>query len=73
MSTSIECIVLLFLGLDFVVALHSLICNGVELGIQLKLALESIEGGGHCHNFVVVGRFGSPNCIGFESVKLALG
>ncbi len=49
MSTSIECIVLLFLGLDFVVALHSLICNGVELGIQLKLALEGVESVSHQH------------------------
>jgi hypothetical protein len=67
-------VLFVFLLLALVVALLvPIVCNGAKLGIQLKLALESIEGGGHCHNFVVVGRFGSPNCIGFESVKLALG
>jgi hypothetical protein len=74
MFTSMEPVLLVFLLLALVVALLvPIICNGAKLGIQLKPALESIEGGDHCQDFLVVGRFGSPHSRGFMPVKLALG
>ncbi len=41
--------------------------------IQLELALESIESGGHYHDFLVIERFGSPSPFTLELFKLALG
>jgi hypothetical protein len=32
----------------------SFVCNGVERGVQLELALERVEGCGHQHNLFVV-------------------
>ncbi len=69
----IECVLFVVLLLALVSTLLSLICNGVELGIQLKLAPEGIESGSHCHNFLVVGRVGSPNSFGLEPIELAFG
>jgi hypothetical protein len=31
----------------FVACVVSIVCNGAKFGIQLKLAFESVEGGGH--------------------------
>jgi hypothetical protein len=70
----IECVLLVFLLPALVVALLvSIVYNGAELGIQLDLAIESIESSGHCHSFLIVRRFGSPRSFGLEPVKLALG
>ncbi len=71
--TLVGFVLLVFLLLALVVALLvHMVCNGAELGIQLELALQSVEGGGHCHNFLVVGGFGSPHSFCFEPVKFAL-
>jgi hypothetical protein len=67
-------VLLVLLPLGLVVALLvSFICNGAELGVQLELALKHIDGGGHCHNLLIVLGFGSPDSLCLEQVKLVLG
>ena len=69
----VRSILLVLLLLVLVVALFlSFICNGAELGVQLQLALERIEGSGHCHNHFVVSGFCSPESLDFEPIKLVL-
>ena len=44
---SVGCVLLVLLLLALVVVLLvSFVCNGAELGVQLELALEHVEGGG---------------------------
>jgi hypothetical protein len=72
--TLIECVLLVFLLPALVAALFvSIVCNGAEHGIQLKLALESVESSGHCQNFLVVRRFGSqiPLVLSQSNLHLA--
>jgi hypothetical protein len=53
--TLVERILLVLLFLALVVALIvSFICIRAELGVQLELALEHVEGSGHCHNLLLV-------------------
>jgi hypothetical protein len=62
----VRCVLFVFLLIAlFIVLLVPIACNGAELGIQLELALESIEGGGHCHNFLVFRGFGYPHSFLF--------
>ncbi len=57
--TMVGHILLVLLLLVLVVALLlSFVCNGVELGVQLELAFECIEGGSHSHNLFVVWGYG---------------
>jgi hypothetical protein len=57
--------ILLVLLLVLLIALFlSFIHNSAEFGVQLKLALERIKGGGHCNNLLVVLGFGSPESFG---------
>jgi hypothetical protein len=51
-------ILLVLLLLALVVALLvSFICNGAELGVELELALEHVEGDGRRHNLFVLKRW----------------
>jgi hypothetical protein len=71
---SIKYAVLVFLLPALIVTLLlSIACNGTELGVKLKLAIEGIESGSYCHNLFVIERFGSPSSFGFEQVKHAFG
>ncbi len=54
-----------------VVALVSLASDGAELGIKLELTLQRLDLCGHCHNFLVVGRFVTPFPFCLEEVELA--
>ncbi len=70
----VGCVLLVLLLLGLVVTLLvSFVCNGAELGVQLELALECAEGGGHHHNLLVVRGFGSSDSLCPEPFKLALG
>jgi hypothetical protein len=72
--TLVRCILLVFLLLALVVALLvSSVCNGAELRVQLELALEHVEGSGHCHNLLVVWGLGLAESFCLEPVKFALG
>ena len=72
--TLVGSVLLILLLLAFVVALLiPFVCNGAELGFQLKLALERIEGGNHHQNFLIVWGSGYPHSLCLEPVELALG
>jgi hypothetical protein len=73
LSLLVRCTLLVLLFLILVFALFlSIICNCAELGVQLEMVLERIEGGGHRHNLFVVWRFCPPESLGIKPVKLAL-
>jgi hypothetical protein len=59
-------VLLVLLLQGFAVILLSLASNGAELGIQLELALQGVDFGGHRHNLLVVGGFSTPLplCLG---------
>jgi hypothetical protein len=66
-------ILLILLLLVLIVALFlSFICNGAELGVQLELAFERIEGGSHRNNLLIVWGFCPPESLGLQPVKLVL-
>jgi hypothetical protein len=57
--------ILLVLLLVLLVTLFlSFICNSTEVGVQLELALECVEGGSHCNNPLIVWGFGSLESFG---------
>ena len=64
--------VLLVLVLLRAIVLLSLSSNGAELGIKLELALQRVDFSSHCHDFLVVGRLGTPLPLRLEEVELAL-
>jgi hypothetical protein len=69
----VRSVLLVLLVLVLVVALFlSFIYNGAELGVQLELTIERVEGGGHRHNLFVVWGFHPPESLGFKPVKLVL-
>jgi hypothetical protein len=71
--TMVRRIFLVFLLLVLVVTLFiSFICHGTKLGVQLEMALNCVEGGGHRHNLFILWGFGSPESLRFKSVKLAI-
>ena len=65
--------VLLVLVLLRAIVLLSLSSNGAELGIKLELALQRVDFCGHRHDFLVIGRLGTPLPLRLEEVELALG
>jgi hypothetical protein len=66
-------IILNFFLLDLVIALFFFfISNGAEFGIQLEMALERIESGGHQRNLFIIWGCCSPDSLCLQPVKLEL-
>ncbi len=57
-------ILLVLLFVLLVALVLSFICNSAEFGVQLELAFERVEGGGHCNNLLVIWGLGSPESFG---------
>jgi hypothetical protein len=66
--TLIEHVLLVFLLPALVVTHLSIVCSGSELGIQVELALDSVENSSHRHKFLIIERFGSPSFFGLVSI-----
>ena len=66
-------LIVLFLRVLLVISPISLASDGAELGIkfELTLQLQGLVFCSHCHNFLVIGRFGTPFPLCLEEIKLA--
>ncbi len=58
-------LVLILLTLFFLVSLFH---HSRKLGRQFLLPLKFIDGGSHCHNFVVIDGLGSPRTLALQVV-----
>jgi hypothetical protein len=53
-------LLVLFLRVLLVFTLINLASDGAELGIKFELTLQGLDFHSHCHNFLIIGRFGTP-------------